>query len=442
MRHTGGRLLSCLLITMVTVSGHCSEHTRQETGVRAVAEKSIGRESTAILNGRKAIANEAPFPRLAAISYAGKYDMQLGEELSKYALVIVGTPQPVEKFVERIKRSNPRALVGIYTLLNEARRSASSPLARERTEKLDREGWWLKDGMGRFVQWTKEFDSYDINVTEWATPDADGYRYPEWAARFWYRWLFQPMPDVDIWFFDNVFVKQRLKSADWRQTGRDQSGDEPEIQAAFRRAQATEIAVARVLAPAVLMVGNADNDLSSAEYAMKLDGAQMECMMGQPWSLETWGGWNKMMSRYRSIVDNLTYPKITIFGLCMRDFLDFRQFRYAFASALLGDAYFQVSDVKATYSVWPWFDEFEVDLGKPEESAFPHRQSSGHYQRRFSGGLVVVNPSSRAIDVNMGPGYRRLLGKQDSQVNNGEAVSSLRLGPKDGIVLVRQPERR
>jgi hypothetical protein len=51
--------------------------------------------------------------------------------------------------------------------------------------------------------------------------------------------------------------------------------------------------------------------------------------------------------------------------------------------------------------------------------------------------VVLVNPGSAARTVELEPGLRRLAGNQGSAVNDGAAVSRLRLPPKDGIVLRR-----
>ena len=58
--------------------------------------------------------------------------------------------------------------------------------------------------------------------------------------------------------------------------------------------------------------------------------------------------------------------------------------------------------------------------------------------RDFQNGVVLVNPTSSMKTVKLEPGLRRLAGNQDPAVNNGSAVGQVTLGPKDGIVLLRQ----
>lgn len=406
----------------------------------AASDESSSNIKGGTLDDRISIIKGLDFPRVSTITYAGRYDSPtVAADLARFDLVIVGTAMPVPEFVSAIKRQNPRALVGFYTVLNEARTSTHTPLAKERFKKIERENWWLRDAKGTRLQWTHQFDSWDVNVSRWVKPDSDGKRYPEWAAEFWYRNLFKPMPNADFWFFDNVFIRQRIKAADWKLIGINQDGDTPEITSEFRVAQRTEIEFARSLAPDLLMVGNADNDLLTDEYRGVLNGALMECLTGQKWSVESRLGWKGMMDYYRTVVDNLAPPALSIFGSCPKNLADYRAFRYAFASALMGNAYFQIADQSATYREQVWFDEFGIDLGMAIDAPFPPLSLTGVAIRRFDRGLVIVNPTEMVQDVPVPAGYRHILGKQDPETNSGQVVlGSISLAPKDGLVLVKR----
>ena len=52
--------------------------------------------------------------------------------------------------------------------------------------------------------------------------------------------------------------------------------------------------------------------------------------------------------------------------------------------------------------------------------------------------MVLVNPNADARSVQIEPGWRRLLARQDPVANDGTPVDQLTLGPKEGLVLVRQ----
>ena len=159
--------------------------------------------------------------------------------------------------------------------------------------------------------------------------------------------------------------------------------------------------------------------------------------MGLSWSLETWAGWGKMMERYRAVLKNTRPPKIVGFNV-QGSPKDYRFFRYAYASCLLDDGYFSFTDKSAEYSSVPWFDEYDHKLGDARSGPPTTAWSQEVWRRDFENGIVLVNPTIFARTVKLEPGLRRLAGNQDPAVNNGSAASQLTLGPKDGIVLLRQ----
>jgi hypothetical protein len=118
---------------------------------------------------------------------------------------------------------------------------------------------------------------------------------------------------------------------------------------------------------------------------------------------------------------------------------DYRFFRYAFASCLLGNGHFAFTDKAAGYSSVAWFDEYEVALGAPAEAATTSMWSNGVYRRLYANAMVLVNPQADPRSVTIEPGWRRLLAAQDAVTNNGQAAAgTLTLPAKDGLILVRQ----
>lgn len=345
---------------------------------------------------------------------------------------------PIRDTVRAIKNRNPSAIIGQYTVLSEAQEDVPQHTQyRDKATKLDREQWWLRRADGAKVQWTTAYRAWETNITEWTRPDADGLRLPQWMARRDYRLFFGPVPEFGIWYFDNVMSHQRIKRADWDLDGKDDSGDDPRIQAAFRRGEAAEWEEARRLAPNVILMGNTDNDLSYPEYRNKLQGAFLEGLMGQSWSIERWGGWQKMMERYQNVFNNLLPPKIVGFNVSGR-IDDYRFFRYAFTSCLMNNGYFSFTDKTKGYSSVPWFDEYDAKLGAAVDVPQTSPWRGEVYRRRFEKGVVFVNPTDHSQIVDVESGYRRIAGKQDPIVNDGHPVGSTIVVPaRDGIVLIR-----
>src|SRR5512140_1471663 len=101
---------------------------------------------------------------------------------------------------------------------------------------------------------------------------------------------------------------------------------------------------------------------------------------------------------------------------------NYQFFRYAFASCLLDDGYFCFTDEAKEYSSVAWFDEFDFKLvaavSKPPTSEW----KSGVWRRDFEHGIALVNPMKEHVTVALEPGFRRLLGRQDSAVNDGSPL--------------------
>ncbi len=89
----------------------------------------------------------------------------------------------------------------------------------------------------------------------------------------------------------------RDRSASWKVDRANQHSTDTDVTSAFRAGEMAESVEARRLGPDMLLVGNANNDLSSAECKRQLNGAFLECLTGLPWSIEPWGGWAQMMGR-------------------------------------------------------------------------------------------------------------------------------------------------
>jgi len=211
---------------------------------------------------------------------------------------------------------------------------------------------------------------------------------------------------------------------------------DPDILAAHREGHVEYWNRIRKLQPKALLIGNTDNDLGNAQWRNQLDGAFLEALMGEHWSIERREGWGKMMERYRAVSQNTRQPRIIGFNVAGA-VDDYRFFRYAYTSCLLDDGYFSYTDKARGYSSAPWFDEYDHKLGSALSAPPAAAWKAGIWRRDFQNGVVLVNPGAESRRVTIEPGLRRLAGKQDAAVNNGSAVGELTLGPRDGIVLRR-----
>ncbi|HUF80710.1 MAG TPA: putative glycoside hydrolase [Burkholderiales bacterium] len=399
----------------------------------------------AVLLATASMGRADTFPRLMGMNIGAKHyeDPLYQEALARLDVAILGfyrgwnpagyaasPTAAMRKVAQAIKARNPRILLGQYTVLNEARDDAL-----DLRDKLDAQQWWLRDAAGRRVQWTKQYAAWEINFTAWAKPDAKGLRWPEWLAERNHAVYFRDVPEFDIVYLDNLMSPLRV-TGDWDGDGANDGPQDPKIISAHYAGHRAHWRRLRELRPGLLQIANTDNDLSHPLWRDQLAGGFLEALMGEHWSIEARGGWAAMMQRYRAVMRHTQPPKLVGFNVHGNP-ADYRFFRYAYASCLLDDGHFSFTDRALGYSSVPWFDEYEHKLGRALSPTPVAAWREGVWRRDFEHGVVLVNPGSAARTVEVEPGLRRLAGQQDPAVNDGAAVSRLRLPPKDGIVLRR-----
>jgi hypothetical protein len=382
------------------------------------------------------------FPRVMGMNIGAKRynEPAYQAELARHDVVILdffagwrqntGSKDPIGDALRAIKAINPAVHIGQYSNFVEAPDEAADKAA-----KLDASRWWLRSGNGDRVAWTQEFKGHDVNITEWAPTDEQGRRYPEWVVDHDFELFHKPHPEFDIWYLDNSTSKPLAAKADWEGKGDEKPNTDARVARAYRRGHLLGWQRIHQLQPRAWIMANSD-DVTSDEYRGQLDGVYMEALFGKSWSLGTWGGWDKVMQRYRATMANTRAPRLVGFGVVgVPD--DYRLLRYGLATCLLDDGYFCYSNALSQYSSVAWFDEFDSDLGMPVEPPPSGPGDGGVWRRRFERGMALVNPSAQPRSVEVGGSYRTLRGRQAPDVNTGRPVSRVQLPPNDGQILVR-----
>lgn len=365
--------------------------------------------------------------------------------------------------VNAIKALNPSILLGNYTLMTEVLSTPDSATTTRWNYVNARTGpggvgnWWAYNAAGAHTDWSGgSFGSWDTNLTLNVTADSNGDKYPQYAAKLDYTQILQGV-NWDIWYCDNNFWKPR-SDADWDRSGSNDSQDNVTIRNQWRNGQRAYYDQAKISAPSLSLMVNADSDLdggvypsgadSFTQYENLLPGAFMEHAIGKDWSVEEWGGWSTMMGWYRALKANLLSPQRVLFDIFMGDpagttSADYQSMRYAFASCLMDDGYFSAS---SDYNEVLWYDEFDLAgtsttkwLGAAVDGPQTSAWSLGVYRRQFANGIVLCNPKGNGSrTVTVGSGYHRLSGAQAPTVNSGASVTStVTLADRDGLFLVK-----
>jgi hypothetical protein len=409
------------------------------------------------------------YPRLGGIQigstpYKGYGDPEYRKAMARLDLVLLGGSGPVmNEHARALKNLNPDILLAKYTNVTAVfdrdsnyttplRRKLSAENGPNTTNAAD---WWLRDFDGNRIEGATK-NNMRANITEWVKPDSKGRRWTEFKAQY----------DYDIWFKDKVWDIWYSDVSGYRPKfqGRGPIGDfsggkvtDPaEIEAGWRRGHQAWWRAIRRLRPDIMIMANHNWYLYQAsnngvwdlkEYDKQVEGGLLERIMARDRSFEANKGWNRLYEVYRWSIDYLRTTPILFFNV-IGDPDDYQFFRYAFATCLMGDGFFDYSPKDFHYGTVEWFDEFDRAgrdttswMGVPAAgSAFPREAwRQGVYRRDFENAVVLVNPRGNgAKTVEVESGLRHLDGRQDPGVNNGQLASRITLADGDGIVLVRE----
>lgn len=399
------------------------------------------------------------FPRLASIAIGGPQnyeDPARQTQLARFDMMVLsvwpgfdgGRAQSMEQIVRGIKGRNPASLVFLYVANNELDDQATA--WSELRNKIDQNGWWLyaNGGGGSRVKSTFGTSHYILNNTPQSNVDAaTGQRFPEWFAKYAADKFYSSAPSIDGFFLDNVFWKPRV-NGDWNRDGSTDSQNDAAAQLWMRQGLRQHFDTMRQRMPGKFQIGNiADwgaSEASLSELSGAANGGVMEGIVGPSWAVETWAGWQQMMSWYRKGMGALAEPKLFVFGQTGNPY-NYREFRYGFTSCLLDDGYYAFNQGSAAgedYHTVYWFDEFDAELGRALSGPSSSPWRNGIYRRDFERGIVLVNPKGNGSqEVELEADFRRIAGSQDSSVNNGQLARRVRIEDRDGIVLLRLEAR-
>jgi len=405
------------------------------------------------------------FPRLGGTKIGAPHaykDAAVQSQLAKLDYVLIdffpnwGSVTTMRDAVMAIKAKNPNIVILDYVIQETIHNTY--PGLKPLRDKLDAEHWWLYKNGGGGTKVGPDNAVSTTNFTSSAPKDKSGERWNTWFAKYVYKEMWSQVPELDGTFTDNVFWKPRV-NGDWNRDGTTDSQKNTAIYPAFRAGMMVHLNQIKTLMPGKLVAGNIGDwgrpEATVPEYKGQLDGGLLERYIGETWSNEGvdqngvfngWGSWSRMMGAYHKVMGLVKDPKLVIFGMKGKP-TDYKTFRYAFASTLMDDAYFDFSD--GTGNIYTtkvvWFDEYDLAGGKNTSwlgNAIDPPQTTpwqnGVYRRRFQNGMVLVNPRGNGDrTVTIGAGYTRFKGKQDPVYNNGQVATSVVLRDRDGILLVK-----
>jgi len=182
--------------------------------------------------------------------------------------------------------------------------------------------------------------------------------------------------------------------------------------------------------PIIIQLAPSPSVYSYTEWAQMAEGVKIEHFVSSWTGYHSADIWERQVSGLEEIGRaariSVVYPKFR--------YDDYQARIYGLASYLMGKEglhdffYYQI---EGRWAWWPplWFPEWETRIGHPIGARY---KAQGVWQRSYSKGKVLANPSSDAYVVDLGGAYQTL---------GGAIVTSLVLGKHEGAILLLPPFR-
>ncbi|MGH8295992.1 MAG: hypothetical protein ACRETZ_10940, partial [Steroidobacteraceae bacterium] len=263
-----------------------------------------------------------PFPRLAGIEMGSQNynDTSYQAQLAKQSLIILKYypgmdpgGESMDSIVKQIKAINPNTLVFIYIQSDYQNPYGSPDAWSAYRSQLNSMKWWLYSGPGRTnpVATVGSSSWYTVNNSPYTPKDSSGDDSIDWITKFYVSSDYEPNPDIDGFFMDNVFVKPNVPG-DWYDNGVVLQPSDPKAQAAIQAGYERYFSLVRQLMPGKYQIGNITQWGRSGSipsgYEGMADGGVMEAMIGASYSIEGYAGWQAMMNQYTEDVQALRSP--------------------------------------------------------------------------------------------------------------------------------------
>lgn len=332
------------------------------------------------------------------------------ERAARIDLHLGASFQPEE--IRRLRELNPEIL--ILTSINVVENS-NLP-----------EDYYLHDAQGNRIEvWPK---IYRLNLTK---------KYvAEYQARFAYERILKLDLMVDGCFFDNFFTSQSWLRADihGRPVQLDADGDgkpdDPKwLDAAWREGVFHELRTWRALMPHALAVGHLPRPADADTMAIFNGDSigfwtarvlEKERSFADFWKI--YHGWFERGRKPVTMMIESAPPNQIAYGYDYSPLRNippstlefartyFPYVRFGLAFTLMNDGYFCHEFGDTWHGNDWWYEELDFNLGLPLGAA--REVQEGAWRRDFSHGTVLLNGTWQRQTITVGPGFRRLEGKE------------------------------
>lgn len=338
-------------------------------------------------------------------------DEQTVRDLAKYDLLVLPAEAQVYNpdFSQEIRTINPDIILLAYMPSVSWNNIWKDSLHRDLQDDIEN-SFWLENSNGSNVSIWPGTQALDLT---------SGWR--DYLANF----VAQEVLADDYW--DGVFYDEVGDSIGW--VGGVKISDATWVDAYTKLFKTTR----ELVGADKIIITNGSSNLAHAPY---VNGRMFESFP-TPWEGD--GKWSTVFSRYISLKSSVAFRPIVVLNSDSNNTgnqNDYQRMRFGLTSSLLDDGYFGFDHGTQSHAqIWR-YDEYDAFIGSPKESA-QSDSGSGIWERDFSAGKVIVNPTGTSQTIKLGGEYEKLRGTQDKAINDGSIISRVTLQPYDGLVLLR-----
>ncbi len=312
--------------------------------------------------------------------------------------------------------------------------SNESVLRKELAAGIDN-SWWLRDEAGnRLSDWP---NAHVLNVTDYCSR-LNSYRWNEYLPNFVAKNI------MSSGFWDGVFYDNTWNGASWFNNGNislannGHRNSASELNSAWVNGMKKIFTRTKELWPGAIIVANGS---FVDDYLNSLNGWMLEDFP-TPW--QNGGTWSGVVDSYLKLSKGT--QKYNIVNNAASNQTNYADFRYGLASSLMGDGYYSFDYGPSDHAQFWWYDEYNVDLGSKQTAAYNlldrgnKTVKPGLWRRDFTGGVAIVNSTDKEQRYSFNKEeFEKIRGTQDTSVNNGQKVNWIKLAPRDGVILLKQP---
>lgn len=372
-------------------------------------------------------------PKVAALDYTQTTDSTRRDLLAKYAIAVVnfsnvkitngGSIGTGRQLMLDVKAINPNIKFAQYTILSQMYATNSDHTGQWTAINAGGTSggsWWTKDaGTGNKTQYSPADvlfpDVYEVNQTNYTTPDASGKRWPQKCADTYYTAKLADLYGsgvLDYVFNDNTFARPRAAAGLAANTAGDINLDgtndlitNATIQSEYRAGYPRYWDALRALMPNVGVMPNTEvyslnsnyPSIAYSELTGKAEAAFLEGVVSKNYSPDTYAGMTGVMNFYYGAIANVIAGGPVLFHASSDSVRQAEAQqplgRYGLTLCMLNEGFYTFTDQPNGGSHVPfWLDEFDQNIGAGAESPPVAAWSNGVWKRAYTNGIVLSNP--------------------------------------------------